>query len=164
MKDLRELMKDQRGDKVRLPAYHRDDFICKLKGEKPSIFGSLWKIAAAILVLVAMGGGYFSLTNNEDKNESQSQFTSIEQQYLNSIEQEYQNFRDLSSDPVLLKRYESQLDALKQEYNDLMQLIEENGREPYLTERLIDNLEKRLDLLRNIQSHIKILNEQNETI
>ena len=79
-----------------------------------------------------------------------------------SINREWKNFLILTTDKDLVRRYEKRLLDLDKDYQAVSKQFKEDTNDIATVENLIDNLQTRLQLLKDIQEHIKIINQQNE--
>jgi len=167
--DIRKLFETGFDADKKLPVSHRDEFQQKLKASKPKRkqkqgFRNVFKYAAAILILVTLG--YFSfntLTNEPIIKESvlELQLKEVEQQYLENIEKEWQNFKTLTNDAKLVERYEKELNELNDDYQIISAQFKADSHNISIVENLVNNLQRRLQLLKDIQKHIKLLNQEN---
>ncbi len=169
--DIRDLFKDSHIERKELPDQHREEFYQKLKASRPRRHsklnsGYLWKVAIIIILFVA-----FTLTifNSSDRISNQvvetpieMQFEVIEKQYLAYIDKEWDSFVSMADDDRLVKRYKSKLENLSQNYLQLNQQLKEDPNNILLIEALVENLKSRLSLLKDIQKHIHIINQNNE--
>lgn len=160
--DIRNLFNTE--DEVtikKLPSNHRDEFQKKLKLVKPKKQSFLiLKMASSLLILLGIGYGIYQLQPKNDSDEHTiSQLATIEKQYLNHIQSEWESFLAVSNDSTLVKRYEKKLNELETDYKMLSNQLKSNPQNIFIIEYLISNLQNRLQLLRDIQSHIQILNK-----
>lgn len=175
--DIRDLFKDQDASGKQLPDHHRQEFYDKLKASRPKRELTLnknyvFKVAAILLVCLAFTIVFYNSNqkvSNQIAEESpiETQIDAIEKQYLASIEFEWQNFINIANDDKLVKRYEDKLENLDNDYKDISNQFEADHNNIIVIEALIDNLKTRLQLIKDIQEHIKLLNQktkQYETI
>ncbi|MCK0110191.1 hypothetical protein MWU58_12860 [Flavobacteriaceae bacterium S0825] len=167
--DIRKLFKTEMEADKKLPVSHRDEFQKKLKdyklkrSQKNSI-QSVFKYAAAIILFVALG--YVSLnklTQESIIKESalELQIKEVEQQYLENIEKEWQSFKALTDDKKLVERYKKELDDLNRDYQFISEQFKADSNNILIIESIVKNLQTRLRLLKDIQEHIKLLNQKN---
>lgn len=168
-RDIRELFKTE--DEVvknKLPQNYRQEFLDKLKSNapnKPKKTNHLnWlKIAAVLVLLLTVGFGIFNTKNTEEQPSPLiAQIESVEKEYLENIHAEWQNFIKLTDDENLVKRYEKRLTSLDNDYQETSNSFKNDPSNILVVESLITNLQTRLQLLKDIQEHIKILNQKNE--
>ncbi len=163
--DIRELFKNEVLQKKKLPNFHEDEFLEKLKKqskkEKSKSSFRILKIAASITLIISVG--YYFL-KSEVKTDSQStlfvQVKKIEKEYLNQINKEWKSFVKLTKDKNLIQKYEEKLFKLNQDYKDITKQFEKDANNVFVLENLIKNLQRRLQLLKDIQNHIKELNQE----
>lgn len=169
-RDIRDLFKGEDLANKTLPDNHREDFLEKLKTSKiekvkPKAKFMVYKIAASILLFVSLGYFFSKEFNTEFKPETSelvAQIETVEQLYLSEIDKEWQNFLTIATDQKLVKRYEEKLKDLDENYKSLSLSFKANTNNILVIEDLIENLKTRLQLLKDIQEHIKLLNQKNE--
>jgi hypothetical protein len=167
--DIRKLFEAEQETENKLPVSHRDEFqdklrASKLKQKQRQSFPNVFKYAAAIIFLVTLS--YFSfnkLTEEPIIKESalELQLKEVEQQYLENIEKEWESFKALANDKKLVKRYEKELNELSADYQTISKQLEVDNKDILIIESLVINLQTRLQLLKDIQEHIKLLNQEN---
>jgi len=162
--DIRDLFKEDNTMKV-LPENHREEFLSKLQSQpkrKSPVF--FWMGVAAVAILVIVLG--FNLNNKTVPAESTSpvlaQIEAVEAKYLKDIEKEWQSFVALANDERLVERFKVRLDELDKDYQEISSQFTQNSNNIAVIEALVENLQTRLRLLKDIQEHIKILNQNNE--
>lgn len=161
-KDIRDIVKEKSPDQQQLPQNHRSEFYDKLmeqKKKKPSKSIFL-KIAATVAILIM--GSFFTwqfltTTQEESTDNSTISLVEIESDYQLKIEKEWQSLLQLTSDSTLINRYDKKLAQLNEDYKNLSQEYSSDSNNIEHIENLVQNLEYRLQLLKDIQSHIKII-------
>ena len=162
--DIRDLFKEEDELKT-LPKNHRTEFLEKLQKQPTKKAAPLsWlKIAAVLLIALTVG---FSLFYNKPTKEEVSpiiaQIEAVEAEYLQNIETEWQSFLAIAKDEVLVERFRNKLDDLDKDYQDISIEFKDDPNNIMVIETLVDNLQTRLQILKDIQKHIKILNQNNE--
>jgi len=169
--DLRELFKETDLSEKKLPMSHREEFIKKLSqkrhnNEKKLSSAYIANIAASILILCMLSYFLFyqnSNNQNEFTNKTflETQVEEIENTYLKNIEKEWKNFLIVANDKNLIQRFEQKLEELDSDYQEISIKYKKEPNNILIIEELIDNLSTRLQLLKDIQEHIHILNEAN---
>lgn len=168
--DIRALFK-KNDELKKLPENHKDEFLGKLKNSKQNTsskpkYSFVYRIAAVLIIGLSIGYGVFKTNFNTDKvveeNILVQQIESIEKEYLANIEQEWQSFLMLTKDEKLVKRFENKLADLDAYYKDISIEFQEDTNDIIVLEALVENLQTRLNILKDIQKHIKILNQKNE--
>lgn len=168
--DIRDLFKsdDDNGTK-QLPNDHREEFLAKLNtNRKDNSQNYIWLRLVAVMV-VALTVSFFIFKTETPHTETSpllAQVEAVEAEYLKNIETEWQNFKQLATDEVLVKRYEKKLTDLDADYQEISKAFKNDTNNILVVESLIQNLQTRLQLLKDIQEHIKILNQKttpNET-
>jgi hypothetical protein len=162
-RDIRDLFKEE-DDLKTLPKNHRTEFLEKLKNKPKKNTSFPWlKIAAVLLIALTVG---FSIFYNKPEDNKVSpmiaQIEAVEAEYLANIEAEWKSFVAIAKDEVLVKRFRKKLDELDNDYQDISLQFKEDSDNILAVEALIDNLQNRLQILKDIQKHIKILNQNNE--
>mgnify|MGYP005989895763 CR=1 FL=1 len=168
--DIREVFKKEQLPKKKLPDFHEDEFLEKLKKfnkkkiSKP--FFQIRKIAVSIVLIISVG--YYLLNVNSEKNSTLfAQIKQIEKEHLQNIDTEWNAFVSLTTDKKLIKKYEEKLLKLDINYKEVSLLFEKNPNNINILELLINNLQTRLQLIKSIKEHLKELNQKstsNETI
>jgi len=169
--DIRDLFSDDDASGKQLPDNHRQEFYDKLKASRPRKTSKLnsnylLKVAAIVVLFVAFT---FAMFTTKDKiseevvaTPMETQIDIIEQQYLANIDLEWNNFISVTNDEKLIKRYRNKLDDLDADYQEISEEFKANNNNIQVIENLVENLKTRLQLLKDIQEHIKILNQKNE--
>ncbi|MCK5402072.1 MAG: hypothetical protein KAJ28_10610 [Flavobacteriaceae bacterium] len=167
--DIRNLFNDDDVSKMKLPESHRDEFLEKLKAskieeQKAPNYRLVYKIAAMFTLFFALGIIVFNQFNQEDIEAStiELQIKTIEQKYLVNIETEWQSFLVVATGENLIKRFEKRLNELDHDYQEISKDFKNDTSNIVIIEALVENLQTRLQLLKDIQEHIKILNQENE--
>lgn len=170
-RDIRTLFENKTLATKQLPDNHRAEFLNKLKKannkkKKPKQTYFYYKIAASILVLLAMA--FFISRNLSENSKPESmelvdQIKTVEQHYLAEINKEWENFLALTTDTKLVNRYKERLKSLDVNYKALSKDFKNDTSNVLVIEDLIENLKTRLQLLKDIQQHIKLLNSKNNS-
>ncbi|MFD1063411.1 hypothetical protein ACFQ1Q_09160 [Winogradskyella litorisediminis] len=167
-RDIRELFKDEVDvTKHELPENHRKEFLAKLNSEKinESNTSKYLFLRIAAVVVIALTVGFFTLQKPVgEENPLIAQVAQVEKEYLANIEAEWQNFKAIATDSVLVKRYEKRLTDLDADYKEVSKAFKKDTNNIVVVESLIENLQTRLQLLKDIQEHIKILNQKPRTL
>lgn len=165
-RDIRDLFKDDVETTIKkLPENHRKEFLERLeKQSKPKKTLYAWlSVAAVLLVALTIG---FTVFNSESEIEKASpiiaQIETVEAEYLANIETEWQSFIAIADDEVLVERFRKKLKELDADYQAISVQFKEDSNNILVIEALVDNLQTRLQILKDIQKHIKILNQNND--
>ncbi len=163
-RDIRELFKNDAYPKKKLPNFHEGEFLGKLerfnKKKKSKPFFQTLKIAASIVLIFSVG--YYLLDLKTENNSTLfAQVKQIEKEYLQNIDTEWNTFVKLTADKKLIKKYKEKLMNLDINYKEVSVRFEENPNNINILESLINNLQNRLQLLKNIKEHLKELNQKN---
>ena len=166
-KDLRNLFKTENVSAKKLPETHRNDFLEKLEASKTEMpkqinYRFIYKIAAVLVLFFAIGVVYQDFGRNNIEVKKVSSIERIEKEYLVSINEEWQRFTILAKDKNLINRYKKRLDDLDKDYQEISEQYKVDNNDILIVEILVENLQTRLQLLKDIQEHITLLNEQNE--
>ncbi|AQS94601.1 hypothetical protein BXQ17_11200 [Polaribacter sp. BM10] len=170
-RDIRDLFKVKNDFKKDLPKNHREDFIKKL-GEhqpkkEPKKSYKFLKIVASLLLIISCVLLYKNTISLTQKSAIELQMQAIEKDYLNSINNEWNSFKEIATDTILVNKYEEKLEKSKLEYGKITKQLKGFPNDINLLESLITNLQRRLQLIKEINEHIKELNPKstsNETI
>lgn len=164
--DIRNLFNEE-DDLKTLPKHHRTAFAEKLKKQSRSKQNPYaWLSAAAILIIALTIG--FNVIEKETKPEANqpppiiAQVEAVEAEYLANIETEWQSFIAIADDAVLVERFRKKLDELDADYQVISLQFKEDSNNILVIEALVENLQTRLQILKDIQKHINILNQNNE--
>jgi uncharacterized protein HemX len=163
-RDIRDLFKEEE-DLRPLPEHHRDEFLQKLKKHSKKKQGmAFWlKIAAVVVIGLAVA---FSLYYKQPEAPKVSpiiaQVEAVEAEYLKDIEAEWESFIAIAEDEVLVARFKKKFDELDKDYQEISTEFQEDPNNVLVIESLVENLQTRLQLLKDIQAHIKILNQKDE--
>jgi len=169
-RDIRDLFDDSDFSSKKLPKNHRSEFIERLrktKQHKKASFRLLSAVAASLAILISVS--YFVSTFSQkavtDHNltDLELQVQQIEKKYLLQIDTEWADFIKATDDQKLINKYRDKLDALDSNYKELSVNFKEDPNNIIILEELINNLQTRLQFLKDIQEHIKILNNKNST-
>lgn len=162
--DIREIFKNDELPKKKLPNFHEDEFLEKLekfnKKKTKKTFFKTWKIAASIVLIFSVGY-YFLSTNTEKTPTLFVQVKKIEKEYLQNIDTEWNTFIKLTDDKNLIERYEQKLKEYATDYKKITKQLKEFPNSINILESLIENLQRRLQIIKDIQEHIKELNQKN---
>ncbi|WP_417871739.1 hypothetical protein [Winogradskyella sp.] len=161
--DIRDLFKEEEDLKT-LPDNHRAEFLDKLNKQKQSKNKRYTWIGAVAVVVVALTIGFALFTKQPTENISPfiAQVEAVEAEYLEEIKTEWQNFVALADDEVLVARFKKKLDELDNDYKIISKQFKSDANNIQVVEALVENLQTRLQILKDIQEHIKILNQKNE--
>jgi len=162
-RDIRDLFREEETLKT-LPNNHEVEFLEKLKASnKKKNKPFIWMKIAAILVIGLMIG--YTIINRdpiEEISPMTAQIEAVEAKYLEDIEKEWQNFVAIADDEILITRFKKRLDELDKDYQEISTQFKNDSNNIAVVESLVENLQTRLQILKDIQEHIKILNQKNE--
>lgn len=161
--DIRDLFKEEDRLEKQLPEGHRDEFYEKLKASKPKLLVSwLWMKIAAVLIIALTIGFLVVPSNLYTVKESPivAQIETIEAEYLANIETEWQSFIAIANDEFLIERFRKKLNELDADYKAISAEFKTDTNNILVIEALVDNLQTRLRILKDIQKHINILNQK----
>lgn len=163
--DIRDLFNEDDDSKKQLPDNHRQEFYIKLKARErtPQISWMWLKIAAVFLIALTIG--FLVFTNNPNDIKPApiiAQIEAIETEYLKDIDREWENFIAIADDEDLIERFRKKLDDLNRSYSEISEQFKTDSNNIMVIEDLINNLQTRLKLLKDIQSQIKLIDQKNE--
>lgn len=163
-RDIRDLFKEEEELKTP-PANHRNEFLGKLKEQSNAKRKPYTWLGVAVVLIVALTVG-FSIFNTTPKAKEKSpiiaQIEAVEAEYLRDIEAEWESFVAIADDEVLVERFRNKLDDLDKDYQMISSQFKNDPNNILVIESLVENLQTRLQILKDIQKHIKILNQKNE--
>jgi hypothetical protein len=171
-RDIRELFKGDDAESKSLPKGHREEFYAKLKTSraqrlKGTYYRDLIKVAASVLLFAAVMFAVIKTSENApaklvEGSVIENQIEHLEQQYLVSIDKEWKRFIRVAKDDQLIGRYQRKLEELNERYREITVEFKSDPNNISVLEDLVDNLKTRLKLLKDIQTHIKLINQTNE--
>lgn len=164
--DIRTLFTDEDDLKL-LPKNHRSEFADKLKKQsKPKQNPYTWLGAAGILIMaLTIGFNALEMETKPEQNQVSpivAQVEAVEAAYLKDIETEWQSFVAIADDAILVERFRKKLKDLDADYQDISLQFKDDSNNILVIEALVENLQTRLQILKDIQKHINILNQKNE--
>ncbi|MHB0754906.1 hypothetical protein [Polaribacter sp. M15] len=175
--DIREKLKDFKGDNIELSNKHTTKFEALLQQElhqqKPKKNTFKWlSIAASIVLLVSLGIQFYPSENIEEiptKNNNKEitlgnispEFNTIETYYTNSINLEISQLDLTEENKEIVDGYLLKIAELTKEYKLLTQELNTNGVNDVTIDALIRNLQLRLQLLQRLKKQLKQLKNLN---
>lgn len=164
-RDIRDLFsKDDFGEKE-IPKNHREDLIEKLGKYQPKKDRKrnykVLKIVASFLLMITCAYFYENTISAPEKSSIEIKMESIEKDYLISIEKEWNSFIQVAKDSILIKKYEVKLKESNIDYQKITKQLTAFPNNINVLQSLIDNLQRRLQLIKDIKEHINELNQKN---
>lgn len=164
--DIRDLFDKDALPKKKLPVPHEEEFMRKLKRAAPlksrkKKMKPFLKAAATIALLISVG--YYLNKEDIKKTALEIHFEQIEKEYLTSINNEWEAFIKITDDQSLIKRYKEKLQELDDSYKEISEQYSKDSNDISAIEGLIENLQRRLQLLKDIKEHIIELNQKNKS-
>lgn len=164
-RDIRDLFSKDDFVYTEIPKNHRKDFIEKLgkhqpKKDKKRKYKTL-KIVASFLLLMTCGYFYKNTISSPEKSSLEIKMESIEKDYLISIDKEWNRFMEVAKDSILIKKYEVKLKESNTDYQKITKQFTAFPNDINVLQSLIDNLQRRLQLVKDIKEHINELNQKN---
>ena len=163
-RDIREIFNNDELPKKKLPDFHKDEFLEKLEvfnkkeSSKPAF--KIWKIAVSIALIFSVG--YYLMDLKTENNSTLfAQVKQIEKEYLQNIDAEWNTFVKQTTDKKLIEKYKEKLLSLDINYKEVSVQFEKNPNSINILESLINNLQSRLQLIKDIKEHLKELNQKN---
>ena len=123
-----------------------------------------FKIALSVVAIIVFTTVLLFPKNDDsevNKTLIQIEVAKFEKEYLKNINKEWQQFLAISNDSILIKKYEVKLKGFDTDYKKITKNLEKNPNNINVLEALINNLQRRLELIKNIKEHIKELNQKN---
>lgn len=180
--DIKKLLEqDAKMTTQRLFEGHQKRFESKLDKEfsKPKNQFSFLKIAASIILIMSLsfiGYKYYDVNKNVIVKEKETpkkiksmadispDLKKVEDYYLTSINYQISKIKITDSNKELLEVYFTELAVLQKEYDQLNAQLSEDGTSEETIDKLIENLQMRVLLLKRLKSKLnKIENlKQNE--
>jgi len=143
-----------------------------------------FRIAASAVIVLALGSFLFSnssfnlqqsskedvfnLSNNDNENipslaDVSPEFKKVEDYYLASINVELANLKVNAENKNVVDSFMKQLSTLDKEYKLLQKELHSQGTLSISLEALIDNLQMRLELLQQLKTNLKNINEHSSS-
>ncbi|AOW17746.1 hypothetical protein LPB03_09895 [Polaribacter vadi] len=164
-RDIRDLFSKDDVDKMKIPKNHREDFVKKLEENQPKKERrksyKLLKIVASFLLIITCVFVYKNTVASPQKSAIEIQMQAIEKDYLSSIDKEWNSFKEIAKDTFLIKKYEEKLKESKADYQKITKQLTAFPNNINVLQSLIDNLQRRLQLIKDIKEHINELNQKN---
>ena len=164
-RDIRNLFNENEVSKKEIPKNHRSDFLKKLEQQNKKQNGlqrkNIFKIAASVAILLFCTFYYFNLNNKVEKTPLQIHLAEIEKEYLTSIDKEWDGFIAVAEDSILVNKYKVKMLDFDKDYQKITNQLNKTPNSINVLEALISNLQRRLELIKNIKEHIKELNQKN---
>ncbi|MDT7831321.1 hypothetical protein RQM59_02960 [Flavobacteriaceae bacterium S356] len=164
--DIRNLFKMNEFPKKKLPTSHEEEFLKKLKKGKNKRLKKRKMLpflrVAAFVVLLFSVGIYFQKEKGQ-KTALEIQVEEIEKAYLKDIDREWKAFIKITDDQNLIKKYKEKLQELDDRYTEISEQYSKDSNDISVLESLIENLQRRLQLLKDIKEHIIELNQKNKS-
>jgi len=164
--DIRDLFRRDEFPKKKLPISHEKDFIKKLKREEREVpqkkkVRPFLKAAVAVALLISIS--IYLKKESTHETALEVQFKQIEKECLKSIDKEWKAFIEVTDDQNLIKRYKEKLQKLDDSYKEVSKQFKKDSNNISALENLIENLQRRLQLLKDIKEHIIELNQKNKS-
>ena len=163
--DLKHIVNNEKEVGKVLPRNHREEFLMKLELQNKKTSGRFKFLRIASLILIFIAIGVVTLVPNSNMETEEPlllQLKEVENEYLRQIDAEWDQFVALSADKRLKQRFELKLNELQDDYWSLTTDFQNDPNNLMILESLINNLQTRLQLLKDIQKHINLLNQKNE--
>jgi len=164
-RDIRDLFSKDDVFEKEIPKNHREDFIEKLGKQQPKKYKKrsykYLKIVASVLLIISCVFFYKNTIALPEKSAVEIQMQAIEKDYLINIDKEWSSFKEIAKDTILIKKYEEKLKEYDADYQKITKHLKEYPNNINVLQSLIDNLQRRLQLIKDIKEHIKELNQKN---
>jgi len=180
-KDIREILKEESNDSLKLSSNHRERFedrLVQLHRPKMKNYRFL-KIAATVALLLSLG--YFFIpkdtiqqTDGDEKvvdlGSVSPEMKQIENYYLTAINYEMANLEPTPESKIVLDTYLKKINELTEQYKQLSKNLTEKEINEKTINALITNLQLRLQLLLELKDTIqelktpKTINNETTTI
>lgn len=163
--DIRDLFSKDDIFEKEIPKNHREDFIKKLGKHQPKKDVKknykVLKIVASFLLMISCVFVYKNTIASPQKSAIEIQMQAIEKDYLCSINKEWNSFKEIARDTILIKKYEEKLKESNADYQKITKQLTVFPNNINVLQSLIDNLQRRLQLIKDIKEHINELNQKN---
>ena len=177
-KDIKDLLKDFKGQNIELSENHSSKFEDllqqELHQEKPKKKNFKWlSIAASIVLLISLGVKFYPTEIIEDDPKTtvkeitlgsiSPEFQTIEKYYKNSINMEISQLELTDENKDIIDGYLLKIAELTKEYKSLTKELSTKGVNDSTIDALISNLQLRLQLLKRLKKQLKQLKNLNKT-
>lgn len=163
--DIRDLFKENKCSKIEIPKNHRTEFLEKLEHQNKKQNGfqrnTIFKIAASIAILLFCTVYFINSNNEVEKTPLQIQVAAIEKEYLTNIDKEWDSFIAVAEDSILVNKYKVKMLDFDKDYQKITNELNKTPNNINVLEALINNLQRRLELIKDIKEHVKELNQKN---
>lgn len=163
--DIRDLFSKDDVVEKEIPKNHREDFIKKLGKHQPKKDRKknykVLKVVASFLLMISCVFVYKNTIASPQKSAVEIQMQAIEKDYLSSINKEWNSFKEIARDTILIKKYEEKLKESNADYQKITKQLTAFPNNINVLQSLIDNLQRRLQLIKDIKEHINELNQKN---
>jgi hypothetical protein len=183
-KDIKEMMRDCKEEKIALSSNHNQNFqkllMQEMHQEKPKKSSFKWlSIAASVVLLISLGIQLYPSKDRENTNDLKDtetssaqkeislgsispEFNTIETYYTNSINLAISELEVTENNKEVLEGYLNKIAELTQEYKSLTKELNTKGVNDDTIDALMSNLQLRLQLLQRLKKQLKELNNLNK--
>ena len=173
LKDIKEIIKENEGEKLEMLSNHRQRFENRLQKQQPKKRKNylFLKIAASILILIS--AGYFLIGNNDlqpdvidekiDLAAISPELKQIENNYETAINYELLGIEVTDNNKEILDSYLEKVSVLSDDYKVLSKKLITDDINENIVNALINNLQLRLQLLLELKDKLKEI-KSNKTI
>ncbi len=164
-KDIREILRDEPNDSLKLSSNHREKFedrLSQFQQPKKKNYQFL-KIAASIIVLMSLGYFFIPKNNIQQLDDTTKivnlgnvspEMKQIENYYLTAINYEMASIEQTPENKVVLDAYLEKIAELTNQYKQLSFDLTEKEIDEKIINALIDNLQLRLQILLELKDTI----------
>ncbi len=164
--DIRDLFNSDEFPKKKLPVSHQEEFLKKLQEverKEPRRKKAISFLKAVAIIALVFSVGVYLQTESGQKTALEIQVEEIEKAYLKDIDKEWKAFIKITDDQNLIQKYREKLQELDDSYKEISRQYRKDVNDISVLESLIENLQRRLQLLKEIKEHIIELNQKNKS-
>lgn len=145
-----------------LPKGHGQRFAQKIAAERQKKRQRTgFRVAAMVLVLVSLGTAIG--TNQQSDSPEMNQFYQTEAHFQSLIQNQWDNLPlDQKNFRVPIAAAQFQMERLQFQYQQQMEQFQNGTDHPKLLHAMITNLQKQLEILKDLQQQIETINVQND--
>lgn len=163
--DIRDIFIHEKRDKMQLPKNHKEQFLEKLEtihtSKNKRNFKNRYKIVASVLIIISCTIFYKTNYLKIQKTSFEVQVEDLEKEYLKDINKEWNGLKTITNDTLLLKKLSIKMKDYEENYQKIIVDFKENPNNINVLESIITNLQRRLQLIKEIKKHINELNQKN---
>ena len=143
---------------------HMQRFEKRLQGIQPKQRTS-WRwmsVAASVILAIGFFAGYVFNSTEPTLSDVSSKMAEVENYFVNTIDfeiKELEKSRTLETEEIIEKALE-RIETLEDDYKTFIEELTNNGQQQRVIQEMIQNYQKRLDILQNTLQQIELIKTQ----